>query len=240
MSANSPGQAGLCLVLNRRSTLSGQLVPANAEFSKPKHGIHKQRVYVLCGLVLCLLISPSIQAAFIGGYALNNFAISNSDGVGGLSGTDGFALSPDSGLSVILTGGNSGSGLAGVTNLVINALASGLVHFQYSYASFDIPGLDAAGYLIGNQFFPLSDSDGVCNAGPCPAVAQFNVTIGQSFGFRISTADNQGEPGSLTISDFTAPGATLALPEPGTAPLLLLLFGALIARLRAVRVRGKA
>ncbi len=163
MSANSPGQAGPRPMLSGRPQLSGQLVSASTEFFETKHSFLKRFLYVLCCLVLFLFFPKAVQAAFIGGYTLSNFAITNSDSVGGPSGTDGFAMSSDSGLSVVLTGGNRSSGLSGVADLVNRALTSGLVHFHYSYASLDIPGLDLAGYLVGNQFFQLSDSDGVCD-----------------------------------------------------------------------------
>lgn len=183
-------------------------------------------VRMYCVLACMFFMTLPARASFIGVYSLANFSLINSDLTGGTSLTNGFAMSPDGGLSVLLTGGNSGSGLAGTTDLVINAAAAGLVQFQYSYASADSPGFDFSGYLLAGNFFPLSDSNGMCNAAPCPGMVHFAVSVGQSFGFRVGTMDNQGEPGILSISSFSAPGNDTALPEPGNGVAMVVLFAA--------------
>jgi hypothetical protein len=183
-------------------------------------------VRLYCALACMFFFTLPAQASFIGVYSLAKFTLTNSDLTGGTSGTNGFAISPDGGLSVILTGGNSGSGLAGVTDLVISAVASGLVRFEYSYSSLDSPGFDVSGYLLTGNFFPLSDANGVCNAAPCPGVVQFAVSVGQSFGFRVETMDNTSEPGIFTISGFDAPGSDTPLPEPGNGGPMVVLFAA--------------
>src|SRR5205823_1563046 len=88
----------------------------------------------------------------------------------------------------------------------------------------DSPGGDIAGYLLANAFTQLADTSGQSGN------VSFSVTLGQSFGFRINTIDNTGEPGILTVSNFNAPGGVAAsVPEPGTLPLVLLSLGVIFA-----------
>lgn len=172
---------------------------------------------LLCCVVGCGLgIVPQANAAFIGNYALSQFTLTNVN-------ADGFAITPDNGLSIVLTGGNNGSGLGGgTTDLVVTAVAPGLVGFSFLYSSKDYPFYDWSGYLLDGMFMQLADTDGQSGT------AGFQVTAGQSFGFRVETLDNTGEPGVLTISDFSAPQASV--PEPGT---LSFSFVALVAILAA-------
>jgi hypothetical protein len=179
---------------------------------------------IYCTFTLSIVLLPRAEAAFVGPYSLASFTLANHDSVGGLSGTDGSAVSPNGGLSVILTGGNSGSGLGGITDLIIIAPVSGLIQFQYSYSSLDSPGNDSAGYLLGSNFFQLTDADGVCNNAACPGTVEFRVSLGEAFGFRVETVDNQGEPGILTISNFSPPSSTTDTPEPRTGPVILVLL----------------
>ncbi len=112
-----------------------------------------------------------------------------------------------------------------MTDWTATAVASGLVTFDYSYFSLDIDpinppsGNDFAGYILGNTFVQLADISGQSGQG------SFAVTLGQTFGFRVGTIDNQGEPGILSISNFTAPGGGAAVPEPGTLSLAMISLG---------------
>src|SRR5262249_20197159 len=141
--------------------------------------------WVLLLLVHMVPGPPAGRAASIP-YALNAFALFNNN-------ADGSAISPDGGLSVILTGGNNGSGLTGTTDLVTTANASGVIAFSYMYSSLDTPGFDWAGYLIGNLFTQLADTDGQAGT------ASFTVSTGDIFGFRVETFDNTQEPGVFAI-----------------------------------------
>jgi hypothetical protein len=162
-----------------------------------------------CMLAACLLLASPARAGFIGNYAFEKFTLTNQN-------ADGVAETPDGGLSIILTGGNNGSGLNGTTDLFITAVISGMVHFQYSYFSLDTPGFDTAGFLVDNVFTPLANSSGDFGSG------SYSVVAGHSFGFRVATLDNLGEPGLFTVSDFTVQGATSGVPEPGTWTTALL------------------
>jgi hypothetical protein len=241
MSANSPGRHFGFPIRIGKLTVDLNL----AEFRTPRNQLKRRPfaffIFVLYYVLSCALIpAPSARAAFLNAYSLTNFTLTNSDGVGGLSGTDGSATSPDGALSIILTGGNSGSGLAGMTDLVIHATAAGLVRFQYSYSTFDSPGNDFAGYLLSDTFFKLSGADGDCNGGPCPGMFQFPVALDERFGFRVETVDNQGEPGIFTISNFSVSSDSTDAPEPGTGPLVLgLLIAALGKRWRVSKYRDR-
>lgn len=137
-----------------------------------------------------------------------------------------------SGDNLVLFGGNNGSGEPGVTDLIIPAAASGIVQFQFSYSSFDVPYADygtyavgdRAGYLLGDVFHQLATIDGQSSGG---VPVTFSVNAGEVFGFRVDTADNLVEPGILTISDFSAPISS-SVPEPATV-LLIVAGGALLA-----------
>ena len=173
---------------------------------------------MLGALGLGLFLIAPLQAAFTGNYALGNFSLINNN-------ADGSVLTPDGGLSIVLTGGNNGSGLFGTTDLIAPAAASGTVQFQYSYSSLDMPGADEAGYLVGGVYTQLADTSGQSGT------AMFQVNGGQLFGFRMVTQDNTMEPGILTVSNFSAPSSAAgpAVPEPATGPLMFALAGAAIA-----------
>lgn len=174
-------------------------------------------------LICAFALVPQVRASFSGNYDLSNFTITNSDADGMVSlGADG---------SLQITGGNTGSGLAGNTDVTIAAVEAGSVSFDYAYASLDFPGFDVAGYLIGAAFMQLADSDGLAGS------VVFQVAKGELFGFRVRTSDNTGEPGVLTISDFEAPGASGAIPEPGSFGLILIGSAAVAAF--AARRRGQ-
>lgn len=165
--------------------------------------------YLGCLLALCLALAPQARAASITFSSLQ-FTIVNTNG-------DGTGALANGGLSLVLTGPNNGGGLPGTTDLLAIAPADGMVSFDYLYSSQDTPGYDMGGYVVQGVFTELADTDMESGS------ASFSVTSGESFGFRVATVDNEGEPGIFTVSNFDAPGA--ATPEPGT---MLLMLGGLI------------
>src|SRR3954454_5833824 len=137
-------------------------------------------------LIVVVFGLKTADAAFVGDYALSNFSVTNS--VNAI----GSAETPDGGLTAVLTGSNTGSGLAGTTDITITSLGAGLLSFDYSYFSNDPdPGFDLAGYLLGSAFTQLADTSGQTGSVQVPLMA------GQIFGFRVATVDNIGEPGVL-------------------------------------------
>jgi hypothetical protein len=174
-------------------------------------------------------LAPHAEASFVADYAESNWLLTNIN-------ADGFVnafVITGSGLSLTLTGGNNGSGAAGVTNFITDVTGTGMIQFHFDYSSLDLPTLDYAGYLWNNNFFPLADTDGESGNVAVP------VTFGDTFGFRLGTADNQFEPGMLTVPDLIAPSnSVIANPEPNTGYVLLLIttvagLGALLFRARA-------
>lgn len=170
-------------------------------------GSSLRRLVLYCVLVLGLAGLQPANAAFMGDYAFSNFTVTNS------ADAMGFAMTPDGGLTLVLTGSNTGSGLPGTTDVTIASLGTGFLSFSYSYSTLD-PGGDVAGYVLGSQFIALADQDGQSSSVTVP------VMVGQIFGFRIETIDNTFEPGILTLSNFSAPAAQGpgdgTVPEPGT------------------------
>lgn len=163
-------------------------------------------------LILTLMIITGLRAdaGFIAEYGFSHFTLMNTD-------ADGTAFINIDG-SLVLVGGNNGSGAPGMTDFSILAPASGPVSFNYAYASLDIPGYDFAA-IVADTFTMLASSDGASGS------FGFIANAGEKFGFRVTTLDNTGEPGILTISNFNAPSVVLTdTPEPSSAiPLVLTL-----------------
>ncbi len=165
-------------------------------------------------LCLCALLTgafaPRIEADFIPPYALSDFTLLNS------ANADGSATTSDGGHSIVLTGPNDGSGLPGYTSLTLVSKLGGVFRFHYTYNSLDSPGYDSASYIVNGQVTTFASADGQSG--------DVSVTVkpGDRFGFRVDTVDNQGEPGVLTISDFTGPAFATAVPAASTASLPLL------------------
>ena len=129
------------------------------------------------------------------------------------SNADGFVNTGGAPASISLTGGNNGSGSSGTTDYTTTAAAAGTVTFDWNYSTADGPFWDTFGYLLNGSFTFLTNS-------PSNGTSTFNVLAGDSFGFRVYTLDNIFGPGSVTISNFSAP-----IPEPSTVLSLLVLGG---------------
>ncbi len=180
-------------------------------------GWRRSALTLCCAAVLSVLLTPQAHAAFVDAYALSNFTLTNTTTCPGFDMPNGFVTGSPDGLSLVLTGSNSGSGCAGTTDLTINAASSGVVQFDYSYSSLDFPGYDWAAYLLAGLPIQLTDGDP-----PLSGTVTFQVTAGESFGFRVATADNEGEPGVFAISNFSAPSGVSPVPEPGALQLAAL------------------
>ena len=166
-------------------------------------------------------VVPQAKASFMDYYDFNNFTQTST--------SDGFAFTGDGGLTAVVVGGNDGSGLFGTTTVTITAPAPGTVQFNYLYNSLDSPTFDTSGYLLNGVYTQFADTDGETGT------ASFSVSSGDSFGFEVLTQDNSGEPGILTVSDFTAPADSPAVPEPGTLSLAVLGAAVVAAYIRIKR-----
>jgi hypothetical protein len=216
--------------LQRRSSLTN----GNSHSLIQRSGHHRTRrrcsaLSVGCALLFGYAMIPQVKAGiitnFTGSYALNQFTLANIN-IQPLANPDGTASSPDGGLSLLLTGGLSGSGSLGETDFFIGAAATGTVQFDWLFSN-GVPGFISGGYLVGAR------STSAC-APPCITLSDasgsgevsFGVTQGEIFGFFVIT-DNQanpvsGEPGVLTVTNFSAPTAASPVPEPSTAATFVL------------------
>ena len=183
-------------------------------------------IWLFCAMALGSALAPQARANFLGSYDFSDFTLSTT--------SDGFAYTPDSGLTAVIVGGNDGSGVPGTTDLVTNAAAAGIVQFNYLYNSLDDPTFDAAGYLLNGVYSQFADTNGESGT------ISFAVNSGDSFGFQVWTADNLGEPGILTVSNFSAPdgAASSGVPEPRTLPMVLL-AAAFVAAYRWTKRRNE-
>ena len=198
-----------------------------------------------CLLVFCLAFTPRAEAGFIGYYDIGNWMQLNltPGGTPYLAGT-GNAMTPDSGTTVVVTGSQSGDGNPSMFDFLIMAPTAGTVMFTFSYASADTafplcgPGLtdpcDDGGVLLNGTYTKLADALNQ-NSGPF----SFSVNAGDTFGFRVNAVDNTGEPGMLTLTNFSAP-APLSVPEPGTAGMLALAIAASLSLRRRWNQRRRA
>ncbi|MDY7050537.1 MAG: PEP-CTERM sorting domain-containing protein [Microcystis panniformis WG22] len=161
-------------------------------------------------------------------YAPINWTFTNSN-------ADGSVNTGGAPTSISLTGGNNGTGNPGTTNYTTTA--AGTVTFDWNYSTADLL-VDTSCSNLPNNFcdpfivlvngvgtIPLNPSGGQTQSG----TSTFNVLAGDSFGFRIATNENFFGRGSVTISNFSAPGPMAPpptpVPEPSTVLSLLVLGG---------------
>jgi hypothetical protein len=124
--------------------------------------------------------------------------------------------------TVVITGPNNGSMALGTTDYTATAVVSGTVMFDWSYSTCsptmppvcNAPTFTFAGYLVNGSFFSLADTNGQSGQ------SSFAVNSGDTFGFRVGSLDNMGEPGILTL--------TSEAPEPRTLLLVLTALSAII------------
>jgi hypothetical protein len=184
-----------------------------------------QRATGIASLLCALTLIPAANAGPIN---IATFALVNTNADGTVAIPS--VLFPADSTSFDLTGGNNGIGLTGQTEFVATAATAGIVQFLWSYTSCfppnvqspstacDDPGLDWAGYIVNQMLTQLADTD----TNGAATSAQFAVSAGSPFGWYVGTADNEGEPGTLTVSSvsFTpVTGTPEPTPEPGTLSL---------------------
>ena len=186
-------------------------------------------MWLLCVMTVGSIIAPPAHASFMGYYDFNgtNWTVAST--------SDGFAFSSADSTTAYVFGGNDGSGLPGTTTALVTAPAAGTVQFDYLFNNLDqaSPGYipDAAGWVLNGAYTQVATNDGDSGT------ITFSVNSGDSFGFEVWTADNTGEPGILTVSNFTAPdgGVGSDVPEPRTLPMSLLAAAIAAAYLRFKR-----
>src|ERR1700680_1478193 len=100
-------------------------------------GAGRRRALIpLCAVFgLCFALAGKAKADFIGNYALSNFQFTNHP-----ASTDGSWSNPDGlGQTLVLTGGDNGSGSPGTTDFIMLTPipVSGNIQFNFSYTSTD-------------------------------------------------------------------------------------------------------
>ncbi|WP_150047842.1 MULTISPECIES: hypothetical protein [Methylomonas] len=155
-------------------------------------------------------------AGFSGSYQPQNWSI-YTDG-----GSIDTAVAPDW-ISITSSDDQSGE-LNKYQQIIITAVYSGQVSFNWRYDTLDIdgPSNDDFGWLLNGEFSLLSDPDGdISQAGSFVA----DIVAGDIFGFRIYSLDSLGGASTALISQFSAPGTSPApepIPIPTVAWMLLL------------------
>ncbi|MDY7014870.1 MAG: PEP-CTERM sorting domain-containing protein [Cyanobacteriota bacterium] len=152
---------------------------------------------------------------FQGDYSPRNFTLNNINADGSVDPSN----APD---SILLTGGNNGSGNFGQTSYITTAAATGTVMFDFSYNSFNVdgPSFDPFGIVLNGLFTQLTNNAG---SDAQNGTFSFNVELGDTFGFAIQTVDNVFGSAQVEISNFKAPGASV--PEPASFLSLVAVAG---------------
>ena len=131
-------------------------------------------------------------------------------------------------------GGQTGGGTAGssrtTTLTITNGAQSSVLSFNWALATLTTPGAtnQIVSYLIGSTETALSSTDGDFGF-----LTNISLAAGETFGFRVSTTDNSGDYGVLSITNFTASSGPASVPGP------LPLAGAAAAFGWSRRLRGR-
>lgn len=168
----------------------------------------KLKRLILTALLFCAVgfIAPS-HAAFINYYAVGNWTTTVTSGDGSVD----LAGAPN---TLSLTSSNNNS--SGNVDFTIAAAAGGQVSFDWSYNTMDDDSsYDPFGYVLNNSYFSLTS---YTNPNFQTGTAQFSVTSGDVFGFRMGSTDGCCGTATATISGFSAPAG--AVPEPETYALM--------------------
>jgi len=183
--------------------------------------------------------SPALAiSGFSGVYDRFNFTLTNTDADGSVVTTN--ADAPTG--TIVLTGGDDGSFAPGTTDWLISTIGAGgtgTITFEWSFTGELAPYLDSvlgdrAGYLLDGAFTELALIDGEVSAAP----VSFAVTEGQSFGFRVQTANNDGGAGIFTVNNFNF--VATPVPFETDASLGLLVLGGLYGGHRWLKSRSNS
>lgn len=164
------------------------------------------------------------EAAFVGAYDPDEWEVVNTN-------ANGFVNTAAAPNFITLVGGDNGSFLSGTTDYVIQAIADGVLSFNWSYFTVDPNGAVADPFsFLNNGVATLVFGSGNNGGG------DFSTTVkaGDIFGFRVATTDNIFGRGGVRISNFSAPDSA-SVPEPLTiaGSAIALGFGAWMKRKQA-------
>ena len=169
-------------------------------------------LFSFAALAALLIVAPTAAYAdFSGAYAPGNWTISTGTG-------DGSVDTSGAPASVRLIGADNGEDGSN-TDFTIAAAGTGLWSFNFVWDNQDSDNVfDSGGFLLNGVFTAYGGAD---TSGSQTPIA---VAAGDIIGYRVNCSDCIFGRGVLTISNFSAPTAQAAVPEPGT--LLLVAVGA--------------
>lgn len=154
-----------------------------------------------------IAVTTDAKAAFIGYYSPSNWTFTQPpNGVGSVDSSG----APNS----IVLEGSQGTIAPGNVDFTITVPESGTWSFDWSYDSQDIVNStinDNGGYLLNNTFTRLALNSDVVS-GPVSGFISLSVSQGDTIGYRVSTSAGNSFPGLLTVSNFSAPAPTAAVP----------------------------
>lgn len=154
-----------------------------------------QQVHRFVALAAMLILANSAWAVtngFQGAYAPGNFTLVTNGG-------DGSVNTGGAPASIVLTGRDDGSGGDTDFSTIVPGAAPTVLKFDWAYSSVDDPGFDSGSYLVlgGSPVF-LGNTNGQSGS------VAFVASPGDTFGFRVNSADGIFGPGVLTVSNFSA------------------------------------
>ena len=108
-------------------------------------------------------------------------------------------------------GGGTANTIRTTTWTVTNGAQSSVLSFSWALATLASPtaGNQSVSYLIGAIETPISST-----AGDAGSLTNITVGASETFGFRVTTADNISDYGVLTISAFDAVNSPVSVPGP--------------------------
>lgn len=182
------------------------------------HTINLFKSFIVAGAMI--VISPA-HASFEGYYDVSNWQTTIT------AGSDASIDLTNAPNSITLIGGdnaNSGPDLFATIDFTISADATGMLSFNWSYETTDESAeWDPLFFLHNDIEYALSaDGGSLAQTG----FFEFNVQLGDIFGFRQASLDSLFGSAQSTISNFSAP-----VPLPGA----LVLFGIALASLNIFR-----
>ncbi len=182
------------------------------------HTTNLFKSFIIVGAMI--VISPA-YASFEGYYDVSNWQTTITPG------SDASIDLNNAPNSITLTGGNNAidpEELFATIDFTISADATGMLSFNWSYETTDESAeWDPLSFLHNGTEYALSaDGGSLTQSG----VFDFNVQLGDIFGFRQASLDSLFGSAESTISNFSAP-----VPLPGA----LVLFGIALASLNVFR-----
>lgn len=109
-----------------------------------------------------------------------------------------------------LSGGGTANTVRTTTWTVTNGAQSSVISFNWALATYLAGATNqSVSYVIGGIETPLSSTDTDFGF-----LSNISLAAGETFGFRVTTSDNTGDYGVLSITNFTATITPASVPGP--------------------------